>query len=235
MKEIKVNIPAEFTVQHFISIGDLKGLSPMEKVIRVISCVSDYDEEFIRSWDIESLNKIYKQVNKNFENVQTLFLPIFQWEGVNYGLQPFSKMSAGEYIDLEQTIKKGNVLDTISILYRPVIKDKFDSLEWHWKSNMKYIKGEAENLFKYYTVEDYDIEKREWRKEIFKDIPMSVALGAYNFFLLVGIQLSNSILQSSPEVEDKMKKQMEKNMNQLLENTLAGSTLSTTSQKTEES
>jgi hypothetical protein len=235
MKEVKVNIPAEFTVEHFIEIGDLKGLTIMEKVIRVISSVSEYDEEFIKSWDIESLNKIYQQINKNFENVKPLFLPIFEWEGINYGLQPFSKMTAGEYIDLEQTIKKGNVLDTISILYRPVVKDRFDSLEWHWKSNMKYIKGEAENLFKYYTIEDYDIEKREWRKDIFKDLPMSVALGAYNFFLLVGIQLSNSILQSSEEVDEKMKKTMEKNMNQLLENTLDGSTHSTISQKREES
>jgi hypothetical protein len=94
--------------------------------------------------------------------------------------------------------------------------------------------GKAENLFKYYTLEDYDVEKRTWREERFKNLPVNLALGAYNFFLFVGEKFSNDLRISFQQMYQKMTKEEKKEVEQLL-NTTAGSTLFTTSLKKEES
>ena len=235
MKNIKIDVPVEFTIEHYQKLGQFEHLSEVEKIIRIVSAISSYEEEFIRTWDITSLQKVYLDIHNKITNTEAIFLPIFEFEGIKYGLQPISKMNAGEYIDLEKQLQDGNVLDVISIIYRPIVKDRFNSLEWKIKNNIKFIQGKAETLFKYYTVEDYDNEKREWRKEIFKNLPMSIALGAYNFFLLIGIQLSNNFLQSSQVLNQTEKKLWKKGMDQVFKNILDGSTHSTTLQKMGES
>ena len=234
MKNIKIDIPVEFTIEHYQKLGQFEHLSEVEKIIRIVSAISNYDEDFIRSWDISSLQKVYLDIHNKITKTEPIFLPIFEFEGIQYGLQPITKMNAGEYIDLEKQLQDGNVLDVISIIYRPIVKDRFNSLEWKIKNNIKFIQGKTETLFKYYTVEDYDIEKHEWRKEIFKNLPMSIALGAYNFFLLIVIQSSNNFLQSSQMLNQTEKKMWKKGMNQVFKNTLDGSTHSTTLQKTGE-
>ena len=235
MKEIKVNIPTEFTIEHYNKLGQFEHLSEIEKIIRIVSAISSYDEEFIRSWDLSSLQKIYVDLHKKIIDTQAIFLPIFEFEGIKYGLQPISKMSAGEYIDLEAHLQKASVLDVISIIYRPIVEEKFDSFEWRIRNDIKFIQGKTETLFKYYKVEAYDNEKREWRKEIFKNLPMSIALGAYNFFLLIGIQSSNNFLQSSQQLTQKEKKMWKEGMDKVFKNILDGSTHSTTLQKMGES
>ena len=233
MKEIKINIPIDFTIEHYQKLGQFEHLSEIEKIIRIISAISNYEEDFIRTWDISSLQKIYLDVHNKIVNTEAVFLPIFEFEGIKYGLQPISKMTAGEYIDLEAQLQGGNVLDVISIIYRPIVEDKFDSFEWKIRNDIKFIQGKAETLFKYYKVEDYDNEKREWRKEIFRDLPMSIALGAYNFFLLIGIQLSNDFLQSSQQLNKKEKKMWKEGMDKVFQSLSIsdGSTRSTISRK----
>lgn len=235
MKNIKIDIPVEFTIEHYQKLGQFEHLSEVEKIIRIVSAISNYDEEFIRTWDITSLQKVYLDIHDKITTTEAIFLPIFEFEGIQYGLQPISKMNAGEYIDLEKQLQDGNVLDVISIIYRPIVKDRFNSFEWKVKNDIKFIQGKAETLFKYYTVEDYDNEKREWRKEIFRNLPMSIALGAYNFFLLIGIQLSNNFLQSSQVLNHTEKKMWKEGMDQVFKNILDGSTHSTTFQKMGES
>jgi hypothetical protein len=231
MKNIKIDIPVEFTIEHYQKLGQFEHLSEVEKIIRIVSAISNYDEDFIRTWDISSLQKVYLDIHNKITKTEPIFLPIFEFEGIQYGLQPITKMNAGEYIDLEKQLQDGNVLDVISIIYRPIVKDRFNSFEWKIKNNIKFIQGKSETLFKYYSVEDYDTEKREWRKEIFKNLPMSIALGAYNFFLLIGIQLSNNFLQSSQVLNTKQKKMWKEGMDQVFKNILDGSTHSTTLQK----
>jgi len=235
MKEIKIDIPVEFTIEHYQKLGQFEHLSEVEKIIRIISAISNYDEEFIRTWDISSLQKVYLDIHTKITTTEARFLPVFEFEGVQYGLQPISKMNAGEYIDLEKQLQDSNVLDVISILYRPIVKDRFKSVEWKIKNDIKFLQGKAETLFKYYTVEDYDTEKREWRKEIFKNLPMSIALGAYNFFLLIAIQSSNNFLQSSQQLNQTQKKMWTKGMEKVFKNISDGSSHSTTLQKMEES
>lgn len=222
-KTIKIEIPTEFTVQHYNKLGQFEHLPDILKIIRVISAISGFDEEEIKTWDLKSINKIYNDLSDRILTTEPIFLPVFQFEGIDYGIQPISKMSAGEYIDLEAQLQKGNILETISILYRPIKSHKFDSLEWKLRSGIKYIQGKAENLFKYYELEDYDVEKREWRKEIFQNLPVNIALGAYNFFLLIELQSSNDILQSSQTLTKEEKKMWNQRIKNLLVSTGAGS------------
>lgn len=234
-KTIKIEIPTDFTIEHYTKLGQMEHLREVEKIIRIISSVSNYDEKEISSWDIKSIKTIYEDIKDVFENLDPVFLPIFTYKGIEYGIQPISKMTGGEYIDLEKSLEKENILDVMSIIYRPITESKFDSTWWKIKGGIKYVAGRADDLFRYYKVEEYDTEKRDWRKDIFKDIPVSIALGAYNFFLLVAIQLSNSILLSSEQVGEKEKKMLENQMVNLFKNISDGFTLSTDLQKTGES
>lgn len=234
-KTIKITIPEDFTIDHYAKLGQLEHLREIEKIIRVISSISGYEEEEIRKWDIKSINSIYGDIKGIFDNIEPIFLPVFTFKGIQYGFQPLSKMNADEYIDLEKRLEKGDILEVMSILYRPIVEHKFDDSWTKFKRDIKYVAGRADDLFKYYKVEEYDVEKREWRKEIFKELPVSIALGAYNFFLLVGLQLSNYTLQSLEGVSEKEKKMLEKQMKNLFKNISGGFILSTDLQKTEES
>ena len=49
MKEIKINIPTEFTIEHYQKLGQFEHLSEIEKIIRIISAISNYEEDFIRT------------------------------------------------------------------------------------------------------------------------------------------------------------------------------------------
>lgn len=235
MKQIEITLPEEVTIEQYNKFGQFEHLSEIGKIIRIISAISGYEEKEIQSWDLQSINQIYTDIVDAVNDISPKFVPVFQFKGVTYGIQPFSKMTGGEYISIENKLKDGNMLDVISILYRPVTKNKLDGFKWKLNSTIKYLQGKAENLFKYYSIEEYDTETVEWRKEIFKELPVSIALGAYTFFLTVGLQLSNAILQSSQQLTKEEEKIWMNEMEKVLESIGVGSSPSTISQKTEES
>lgn len=234
-KEITLSMPEFITVGQYQKFGTLDHLSNTERIIRIVSAITGHKEEEVQRWNVSGLFKIYKDLNNSINDIEPAFLPIFEWEGETWGFQPIHKMTAGEYIDLETRLKEGigKLHEVLAILYRPITEHKFDSYEWKLKHNYKYVIGKAENLFKYYTLEDYDVEKRTWREERFKNLPVNLALGAYNFFLFVGEKFSNDLRISFQQMYKKMTKEERKELEQLL-NTTAGSTLFTTSLKTEE-
>lgn len=234
-KTIKIEIPEELTIVQYNNLGNLEHLTELEKRVRVIHSISGHSEEEIMQWDLESLTKIYTDINDIVQNIDPIFLPVFEFKGIKYGIQPLSKMTGGEYISLEKQLEKGDILNAIAILYRPIKKERFDSFKWHLKSSLKFIKGKSEDLFKYFTIEEYDTETVEWRKDIFQDLPVSVALGAYTFFLLIGMQYSNSILQSLKGIPQMEKMMMNQEIEKVLANIGVGSTLSMDLQKTGES
>lgn len=235
-KLINISIPEVITVGQYQNFGTLDHLTNTQRIIRIVSAITGYSEEEVGRWNVSNLFQIYKDLQLRISELEPVFLPIFEWEGTTWGFQPIHKMSGGEYIDLESRLKDGvgKLNEVLAILYRPIQSHKFDGLEWKVKSNYKYALGKAENLFKYYTLEDYDVEKRTWREEQFKELPIGLALGAYNFFLFVGVKYSNDLETSFQKLYNKMTKEEKKKLNQLLATT-DGSILSTTSQKKEES
>ena len=118
----------------------------------------------------------------------------------------------------------------MALLYRPITSHKFEGMEWKVKSYIKTLLGDTESIFKYYEVEEYDTEKRDWRAEIFKDLPIEFAMGALVFFMAIGLNLQQSLVISSPDISPAMKKKMTEDISTALQslNTTGGSKFSTT-------
>ena len=107
-----------------------------------------------------------------------------EFNGIDLGFIPnLEKISLGEYIDLEEGLKDWSTYHkALSVMYRPVelkIGDK-------------------------YEIKDYD--GSEHFHELFKELPVSVALASTVFFCRLGIELSEAILTSSEEEEKTQKK-----------------------------
>lgn len=235
-KQIEIQIPAQITVGQYQKFGTLEHLTDGEKMIRIVAAIAGRDEDEVKTWELKSIVNIYKDLNERIADLQPTFLPLFEWEGTTWGFQPIHKMTGAEYIDLDNRLSKGvtGINEIMAILYRPVSSSRLDSIEWKLKHNVKYAVGSSENLFKYYQVEDYDTEKRMWNEERFKNLPITIALGAYSFFLYIGLNLSKSITISSlPKKAKKERKKVEETFNQLLDS-MVGSIHSTNWPKMEE-
>ena len=114
------------------------------------------------------------------------FRKTFVFKKEEYGFVPnLSKLSTGEYIDLETYCKEPieNLHIIMSILYRKVT----------FKRNERY------------TIESYNPE--EFKEEIFKDCPMDIALSSLGFFLTLGSVLAKTSLRFLQVQEMKPQKQ----------------------------
>jgi hypothetical protein len=107
-----------------------------------------------------------------------------EFNGIDLGFIPnLEKISMGEYIDLEEGLKDWSTYHkALSVMYRPVelkVGDKYE-------------------IRKYDGSEDFH--------ELFKELPVSVALSATIFFCRLGIELSKAILTSSTQTQETQKK-----------------------------
>jgi len=214
--EITLNIPDYLSVKQWKQFNSLEHLSESEKMVHMISVLSDRTKEEVMEWTPSALKQVYSKVLEAFTDLQPQFYPVFELDGVLYGFTPISKLTLGEYVDLERLASKShdNLEQIMAILYRPITKHKFSGLKWAFKSSYKVAIGEAENLFKYYEVEKYDSSKRGEQAELLSAIPASIALGALSFFLvlastyLVGSSLSSAQAKDQMKVMTEMNKQM---------------------------
>ena len=209
---MELNIPEYFSIADYKKITHLEHLSDKERMITTLSILTDKEDKELRKLKLNTLEGIFSAVTQRLVDLQPNFHPIIEIDGILYGFQPLSKFTLGEYVDLEQLLKdtEGNLEQIMAILYRPITKHKFNSIKWMWKWGYKIAQDKAENLFRYYDVEEYDNKKRGDEAEILANIPASFALGALSFFLLLASQ-SISDFQPSFQVsneEKKMKKTM---------------------------
>jgi len=207
----KIEIPEYLTIGDYQKITNLEHLSEVEKMVEIISAITQLDREVINKWETTQLAGIVESVFNLMEMDSATFYPIIEFNGVLYGYTPLSKMKLGEYIDLERLCKEpiANLDEIVSILYRPITKNRLKGIEYGMKQGFKIAKGKVENLFKYYDVREYDSEQRGVDAEEMKEFPVTFALGALSFFLLVGAKSINDTNNSLPEVEMmKMKKSM---------------------------
>jgi len=202
--EVTLNIPDYLSVKHWKQFNSLEHLTETEKMVHMISVLSDRTKDQIREWTPASLTQVYSKILDSYTDLQPSFYPVFELDNVLYGFTPISKLTLGEYMDLERLAAKSNenLEEIMAILYRPITKHKFGGIKWAFKSKFKIALGEAENLFKYYEVEKYDNSTRGDNAEKLSIIPASLALGALSFFLLLGsTRLISSSLSSLPPKE----------------------------------
>lgn len=199
--KVEINIPEYLSISDWKYFTSLEHLDDSEKMITLISKMGGVDIEEVRKYTPIALQQVYSTLLSSFEDLQPQFHPIFELDGVLYGFKSITSMTTGEYIDLERLCKQPqeNLEEIMAILYRPIVKNRFKGIKWAFKSTYKVALGEAENLFKYYEVEDYDNSKREENAQTLSNIPASIGLGALSFFLVLGTYYSvSSSLSSLP-------------------------------------
>ena len=214
--KIQLQIPEYLSIADWKYFNSLEHLNESEKMVSLISKMGGKDIDEVKEYTPTALQQVYATLLSSFEDLTPQFYPIFDLDGVKYGFKSLTSMTTGEYIDLERLAKNPNenLEEIMAILYRPIVKNKFNGIKWAFKSTYKVALGEAENLFKYYEVEKYDNSKREEQAKTLSNIPASIGLGALSFFLVLAAYYSaSSNLSSLPpkqqmmEVE-KMNKQM---------------------------
>jgi len=203
-KKITLSLPEYFTIAHYKKMGSMEHLDELEKVIQTITAMTEYTSEEVMTWKLQDMMKVFKGVEGILGNIQDAFYPVFEFNGVMYGFQPLSKMSVGEYADLERRLEDpiGNLEAIMGILYRKVTKENFHDFGWKVKSYIKHLIGQPEQLFKLYEVEEYDSELRDLRADIFKELPIEYALGSLRFFLHFNLLLSKDILICGLQTEE---------------------------------
>ena len=225
-KQIEVQVPDYFSVKHYKSLGQFEHQDEVDKIISVVVATTEHTNEQVLEWSLPDLVSVYKGISGVLNQVTPTFYPVFEFRGVTYGFQPLSKMSVAEWIDLENRMKDPvkHMEGLLAILYRPITEQRFDGMEWKAKSYIKTLIGQSESLFKYYKVEPYDSEKREWREKIFEDLPIDYALGAYTFFLTFSLLLQRDILSYS-EVEEDLKKELMKEIDGVIKGLQSNNTM----------
>ena len=156
-------------------------VSDIEKVIRILNCITDISKKDLYRLDLKSIGKLGVHLTKFLETVPNDELKHFiEVEGVEYGFHPkLVDMTLGEFVDLETYIEnlEENLHKILSILYRPVTAKKDDK----------------------YRIEDY--EPNEERAELFKKhLKVEDFNGASVFFYDLGTKLlinsNKSLIQS---------------------------------------
>ena len=228
----------EITIPDYLSINQLKQiesydhLSELDRMIKILSIVSDKTEDEIRELPRTNILEIYSDVITNLLDVKHQFFPIFELNGVKYGFKSLAKMSLGEYVDLEMLCKKPmeNIEDIMAILYRPITENRFNSFKWAIEHGISISKGQVEDIFKFYEIEKYDSSRRDINAEVLKDMPAGFALGALGFFLqVVTLSLKGTQISSNQKLTKKEIMNLAKEI--ILPNTGDGLPLFITSRK----
>ena len=176
MKEVKLTIPDNWnditidTYQQYVKIQEGKG-SDKNKVIRSLALLCGTSPFVVKKMAYTDLLDIMNIVKAMIDTEPTEddFKKLFTLKGVEYGFCPnLNKLSTGEYIDLEAYCKEPieNLHTIMSILYRKVTHKVNDR----------------------YAIEPYDPD--QFKEELFKECPMSIALSSLGFFLTLGSELA---------------------------------------------
>lgn len=176
MKEVKLKIPNKWedititVYQKYIKLQESK-IDNKKKIIKSISLLCNTTEEIVKKMNFKDLKDIMQIVSElvDTEPNKLKFKKRFKFDGEEYGFIPnLSKLTAGEYIDLEIYTKKPieNLNVIMSVLYRKIT----------------FKRGER------YAIENYDPD--QFKEELFKTCPMDIALSSLGFFLTLGEKLA---------------------------------------------
>lgn len=191
MEQVKLIIPNQWsditieTYQKYLNIQEGKG-SDKNKVVRSLALLCDTNTTIVKKMlysDLLDIMNIIKDMVDN-EPDKSEFKKTITLDKEEYGFIPnLSKLSTGEYIDLETYCKDpiNNLHIIMSILYRKIT----------FKRNERY------------AIESYDPD--EFKEELFKDCSMDIALSSLGFFLTLGEILAKTSLNYLKVQKEKQK------------------------------
>jgi len=210
--EMKIKYPEYLNIKDWKYFKSLDDDTDTAKMVNFISYLADVPQDEIEANTPQDIQATYLKILQTFGDVDSKFFPIIEINGVLHGFSALSKMTLGEYMDLERLAKSPNenLEEIMAILYRPITKHSFNGIKWNFIKTFKVGFGKVENLFKYYSIEKYDSSKRAEQADVMATMPVSFALGALAFFLAVA---SNSLLStqaySIPNKKERMKRMEE--------------------------
>lgn len=166
---------SEITIDKYIKAIDIIENEDVELsvMLRLLNLFTGKSIEQLVEYPLIELDKNYQYIAKVL-NEKPKFQKTFFLDGKEYGFIPnLEQMKSGEYIDLTNNLGK-DILASMAVMYRPITR-KFKDV--------------------------YDIEKYNGtdNKEIFKNAPISVYLGAQVFFW----NLTNDLLKLMPQYLEK--------------------------------
>ena len=206
--ELKFNLPDYLSIKDWKYFQSLEMENDNEKMINFISHATDIPEDTIMDLRPMDLTQVYGTLVERLGQVEPSFYPVIEINGQLYGYSSLSKMTFGEYIDLQKLTKNPtmNIEEIMALLYRPIEKHSFKGITWAVKSQYKIGTGNVENLFQYYELEKYDSKKRAKQADIMSQLPVAFALGALSFFLvLTNTLLVSTNLSLNPKIKKEMK------------------------------
>ena len=161
----------EITIDKYLKAIDIINNEDVELVVmlRLLNIFTGKSIEQLVEYPLAELDKNYQHIARVL-NEKPKFQKTFFLDGKEYGFIPnLEQMKSGEYIDLTNNLGK-DILASMAVMYRPITR-KFKDV--------------------------YDIEKYKGtdEKDIFKNAPISVYLGAQVFFW----NLTNDLLKLIPE------------------------------------
>ena len=187
-KEYKID---ELTINQYYKIQNLLVTEGMSAKLKIVSLLSGATTKELGTLDNYQFIALWQSIVEgplNHSDDHPLYKHIVL-NGKLYGFMEFSKMSIGEFADMEvlkQDPKKQSKLHVMmAVLYRPATQ----------------ITGD------WIVTDAYDSDSVMERAEIFKDMPLKYVYGALRFFLSLQKILLNSIVDSlkSTVTEEMMK------------------------------
>lgn len=228
---LQLQVPDYISIENYLNINSYKGDSNFGRLVHSVSKITGREVNEVRKWSMETLTEIVNVFAEIADHKQE-FHSLIEWNGELLGYANMRQATLGEYIDLENYCKdlENNMHKVAAILYRPIKKHRFKTLSYKVKQAIKMVNNKVENVFDWYTLEEYDAERRLEREESFKDFPVHIFLGALSFFLSTGSLYLLTIAYSQGRITKEMKEMQEKNLlNELSQNTGAGGGLYTNS------
>ena len=177
--KIKLDIPGSMDD---VSLRDYKHFLKIQE--------NNDDPKFIRAKMLEifckvSLKEVYRMKYKDSEEVASILdktfndkpslVRKFKLGETQYGFHPsLDDMTLGEYIDLDTYIGDwDNIEKAMNVLYRPILTSVGDK----------------------YAIDEYNVENDKY----LLDMPMSAVTSSIFFLMKLGLDLSNHILKSLEE------------------------------------
>jgi hypothetical protein len=116
----------EVTLEKWIKLTELEGLTQAQETKALINTLSDIPEKLISKLSLPDITVILSRIAQIQQEKNNELVKVIEVDGKEYGFHPsLSDITLGEFADLEHFIKQGvqdNLPEIMAILYRPIVE-----------------------------------------------------------------------------------------------------------------
>ena len=119
----------------------------LDTKIRTIAILTGCELSLLSKASVANLNKVHKRLGQLTAKLPSkTFRRVIEIEGVEYGFIPdMNDLTFGEFVDIDTWLQSGyaNLIDILTVLYRPVLKrkgEKYNIAEYEASSRVERAK-----------------------------------------------------------------------------------------------